>query len=178
MSDASSLLSNLTISLRQRSANPATLAITVNNANSVPVTFLAWDSPLDPLVLRLGALSITPEGSPEELDIPRVKVARATPPGDDALVELAAGATSEENVVELAEAVAGWRRQRQRQRQRGEGGRGGGSWRASLRCKGRWRAVWAGTRAGLGAERRALMGAGEDAFSGAFESEAVEITVE
>lgn len=166
MADASKLLANLAISVHQISTSPATLGISVSNNNSVPVTFLTWDSPLDPLVLQLGALSITPSGSSTELDIPQIKVARRTPPGEESLVELAAGATSEENVVELKEMIVGKQLREQ------------GASRATLRCRGMWRAVWAEKKESLGAEKLELMGGDDDAASGEFETEAVEITVE
>lgn len=179
MADTSSLLSNLSISLQQKSVHPALVGITVTNNNAVPVTFLKWDSPLDPLVLQLGALSITftPSSSSgisssaqvEELDIPQIKVARRAPPGDESLVELDAGAASEENAVELKDVMVG-----KPLRELG----GGGDGKVTVKCKGRWRAVWAEKKAGLGEERRKLMGADDDAVSGEFESEAVEMTVE
>lgn len=164
MADTSKLLSNLAISLRQTSTNPATLGITVTNNNSVPVTFLTWDSPLDPLVLQLGALSITPSGSSTELDIPQIKVARRAPPGEDTLVELDAGATSEESLVELKEIFVG-------KKLREQGGKG------SLKCKGKWRAVWAQKKEKVTAEQLASQGGDDDAVSGEFETDAIEITV-
>lgn len=166
MADVGNLLSNLAISLQQKSVSPALLGITISNNNSVPVTILKWDSPLDPSVLQLGALSITPSGSSTELDIPQIKIGRRSPPGDDSLVELDAGATSEENVVELKDMFVG-----KPLREHGGG-------KASLKCRGTWRAVWGLKKAGVGQEKRELMGADDDAFSGEFESEAVEITVE
>lgn len=166
MADASKLLSNLNISLKQKSTNPTTVAITVTNNNSGPVTFLRWDSPLDPNLLQLGGLSVTHLATSKEVDIPQIKIGRRTPPGDESLVEIGAGATSDENVVELKEMVVG-----KKLRELGGG-------KASLRCKGPWRAAWAEKRDDLGPERREAMEADESAVSGTFESEAVEVSTD
>lgn len=161
----SNVLSNLTISLRQISSDPITLAVTVKNNNASPVTILTWDSPLDPLALQLGTLAITPDGSSSPLDIPIIKVSRKLPPGEDSLVELDAGQTSRENVVVLKEMVVG----KQLRETNTE--------KVSVKCKGQWRAVWATSRKDLDAESIQGMGTDERALPGEFESEAFDVVV-
>lgn len=163
-----SLLSNLKISIRQvSSSSPVSIAITVKNTNSHPVTILPWDSPLDPLALQLGAISVTPPGSSTPLDIPTIKVNRKLPAGDDFLVEIGAGETSPENVVELKEIFVG---QKLRELQ---------VKKALVKCKGQWRAVWAVPKKELSPETIEGMGVGDDtAASGNFESEEFEFVLQ
>lgn len=158
-----SLLSELIISVRKTSSDPPTLGVTVKNNNSVPVTILAWNSPLDPLALSLGVLSITPSGSSTPLDIPEIKVSRKFPPGEDALIELGAGETSKENELELKEMLVG-KELREKQVEK-----------ALVRCKGEWRAVWAMSRKDLDSESIEKMGTDEKASSGKYESDDFEI---
>lgn len=158
------LLSQLIISVRKTSSDPPTLGATVKNNNSVPVTIFAWDSPLDPLALSLGVLSITPSGSSTPLDIPEIKVSRKLPPGEDALIELGAGQTSKENELELKEMLVG-KELRERQVEK-----------ALVKCKGEWRAVWAMSRKDLDQESIEKMGTDEKASSGEYESDNFEIS--
>lgn len=158
-----SLLSELIISVRKTSSDPPALGVTVKNNNSVPVTILAWNSPLDPLALSLGVLSITPSGSSTPLDIPEIKVSRKFPPGEDALIELGAGQTSKENEVELKEMLVG-KELREKQVEK-----------AFVKCKGEWRAVWAVSRKDLDSESIEKMGTDEKASSGKYESDDFEI---
>lgn len=160
------LLSHLTISLRQVSSNPITLAITVQNDNAVPITLLTWDSPLDPLALQLGVLSITPSGSSTSLDIPTIKVSRKMPPGEDSLVEIPAGQVSKENVIVLKEMLVGNQLREMQVK------------KVSVECKGTWRAVWAASRGELQAENIERMGTDEGAVSGEFQSEVFDVMVE
>lgn len=158
-----SLLSELIISVRKTSSDPPTLGVIVKNNNSVPVTILAWNSPLDPLALSLGVLSITPSGSSTPLDIPEIKVSRKFPPGEDALIELGAGETSKENELELKEMLVG-KELREKQVEK-----------ALVKCKGEWRAVWAMRRIDLAPENIEKMGTDEKAMSGKYESDDFEI---
>lgn len=162
---SSAILSNLSISLRQTTSRPPTLAITVKNNNSVPVTILTWDSPLDPLALQLGAISITPSDSTTPLDIPTIQVSRKMPPGAESLVEIGAGETSDENVVELKEFFLGTQLRELKVET------------ATVRCKGRWRAVWTERKGELGPGRIEKMGAGGEAAEGDFESAALDLVL-
>lgn len=157
------LLSNLLISVRQTASDPPTLGVTVKNNNSAPVTILTWDSPLDPLALTLGALSITPSGSSTPLDIPLIKVNRKVPPGEDALVELGAGQTSKENQLVLKDVLVGDQVREMKVE------------KASGKCKGTWRAVWPLGREELDKETIEKMGFDDKAVSGEFESEAFDV---
>ncbi|KAJ4391042.1 hypothetical protein N0V93_004655 [Gnomoniopsis smithogilvyi] len=158
-----SLLSNLVISVRLISSDPPTLGLTVKNENSVPVTIFTWDSPLDPLALSLGVLSITPVGSSTPFKIPEIKVSRKFPPGEDALVELGAGQSSKENELVLKE-MLGAKELRERQVEK-----------ASVQCKGEWRAVWATSRKELDQESIERMGTDEKAASGKYQSDTFEV---
>lgn len=158
-----SILPNLIISVRLVSSDPPTLGLTVKNDNSVPVTIFTWDSPLDPLALSLGVLSVTPSGSSTKLHIPEIKVSRKFPPGEEALVELGPGQTSKENELVLKEMLGG-KELRERQVEK-----------ASVQCKGEWRAVWATTRKELDQESIERMGTDEKAATGEFQSDAFEL---
>ncbi|KAJ4420953.1 hypothetical protein N0V82_003995 [Gnomoniopsis sp. IMI 355080] len=163
MAGDDSLLSNLVISVRLTSSDPPTFGVTVKNDNSVPVTIFTWDSPLDPLALSLGVLSITPSGSSTPLDIPEIKISRKFPPGEDALMELGPGETSKENKLVLRE-MLGAKELRERQVEK-----------ALVQCKGEWRAVWAMSRKELDQESIEKMGTDEKAASGGYQSEVFEV---
>lgn len=160
----SDILSDLHVSLRQSSSkSPPAVTVKVTNNSPKPVTILTWESPLDPLALQLGLVSITPAGAPGPLDIPTLKVSRKLPPGEDSLVSLAPGESRESEVVfkELLvplEKVQGTK--------------------SSVKVKGRWGRVWLAPRDQLTQQAIAELGAEGGAVSGEFESEAVEIDVE
>ncbi|KAI1396680.1 hypothetical protein F4819DRAFT_474574 [Hypoxylon fuscum] len=162
MSDASSdVIAKLQVSVRQVSSSPPTLAIAVTNAHAGPVTILRWDSPLDPLALQLGVVSLARGGSDGgPVDIPTVQVRRMMPPGPDALVTVAAGQTREQ-LLELREPMVPLRALR------------GTSVRVA--CRGEWTGVWPREADAVSAEALGKAGASEDAQKGRFESEAVEI---
>lgn len=152
----------LHISLRQTATSPPAITITVTNTSPHPLTLLTWDSPLDPLALQLGLLNLTaPHPLLAVVDIPTVQVSRQRPPGDEALVALAAGETAENTIVVLKEAVVAEKNLK--------------GTRMRVALKGRWRAVWFKDKEALtAAERAQLVGA----TSGEFEADEIEIQVE
>lgn len=165
MSDVS-VANNLEVSLSQApsTGNPS-LSVTVKNTHpSTPLTLLTWDSPLDPLALQLGLVSVTPAGAPGPIDMPAIKVSRAMPPGADSLVTLRPGGSAS-SVVELRDAFVPkdtWAQ--------GE---------AKVSMKGSWAAVWPG----LGKDEllrdvkklSALGGGGDGVLTGEWESPTIGI---
>ncbi|KKY34267.1 hypothetical protein UCDDA912_g05756 [Diaporthe ampelina] len=165
MSDFS-VADNLEVSLSQASATATpSLSVSVKNTHpSTPLTLLKWDSPLDPVALQLGLVSVTPAGASAPIDMPTIKVSRAVPPGADELVTLRPG-ESAGCVVELRDMFVpqvAWAR--------GE---------AMVSMKGRWAAVWPGLGKDdlLGDLQKlsALGGGGDGVLTGEWESPAIGI---
>uniref|UniRef100_A0A8H7N2Z1 Uncharacterized protein n=1 Tax=Bionectria ochroleuca TaxID=29856 RepID=A0A8H7N2Z1_BIOOC len=102
------------------------IVATVTNDNAFPVSILKYEAPLDPLVLALGKLQITPAGADAPLDLPKIAVRRVWPPTRDQLVTLEPG-ESQQNPVQLREQVV------PPSDLTGE---------VSIQLKGRWQAVW------------------------------------
>lgn len=159
----SDILSDLNISLRQTSkSSPPVITIKVTNNSTKPVTILRWQSPLDPLALQLGLLSITPAGTSEPLDIPTIKVSRKLPPGEESLVSLAPG-ESRENEIVLKEMLVPLNRIKGK--------------KSSVKIKGRWDHVWLAPRDQLTKQATEELGTDGVAVSGEFQTEAIEIEV-
>ncbi|KAI2610803.1 uncharacterized protein GGS25DRAFT_480052 [Hypoxylon fragiforme] len=150
------------------------LALAVANTHPTDaVTVLTWDSPLDPLAVQLGVLTLTRTRTPkaeadtssskteageekeEQILIPTIQVRRKMPPGPESLVAIGAGQTREQ-VVELREPMVPVGKLKLR----GE--------RVRVVCKGLWRGVWRGERESVEGDKGELLGA-----KGEFESEAV-----
>ncbi|CAG9984787.1 unnamed protein product [Clonostachys byssicola] len=107
-------------------SSPPEIVATVTNDNAFPVSILKYESPLDPLVLALGKLQLTPAGADAPLDLPKIAVRRVWPPTRDQLVTLEPG-QSQQNPVPLREQVV------PPSDLVGE---------VSIELKGRWQAVW------------------------------------
>uniref|UniRef100_A0A0B7JJC1 Uncharacterized protein n=1 Tax=Bionectria ochroleuca TaxID=29856 RepID=A0A0B7JJC1_BIOOC len=107
-------------------SSPPEIVATVTNDNAFPVSILKYEAPLDPLVLALGKLQITPAGADAPLDLPKIAVRRVWPPTRDQLVTLEPG-ESQQNPVQLREQVV------PPSDLTGE---------VSIQLKGRWQAVW------------------------------------
>lgn len=81
------------------------LTITNTSRTSTPYTLLTWSSPFDPLVFRLGLLSLavvdTTTGTETETPIPinRIMLRRRTPPDADAYVVIEPGQSVTRSVV-------------------------------------------------------------------------------
>lgn len=159
----SDILSALHVTLTQASASPPAITITVINTSPQPLTLLTWDSPLDPLALQLGLLTITATDSSTTLDIPTMKVSRKLPPTDACLVGLAPGESLSNHVV-FREGLVPMEELKGKT--------------LSVKAKGRWTRVWLLAREELTAEMVEELGAGGNAVAGEFETDSIEIEVE
>ncbi|KAH7050125.1 hypothetical protein B0J12DRAFT_573339 [Macrophomina phaseolina] len=147
--------SHLHITLAQQSKSPPTVAVTVTNTHpSTPLTFVAWNTPLDPSALLLGTLVVTDARTGAQLNKDTIKVGRKTPPAADQFVTLAPGESKTQHFELEAPLVPLEGRDT-----------------VKVACRGAWGDVWPGERVGpeSWAERS---GKG---VSGEFESEAVEV---
>ncbi|CCF41634.1 hypothetical protein CH063_11856 [Colletotrichum higginsianum] len=158
---AGAVLSNLAIRIRQASTSPPTLALSVTNNHDAPLTILRWKTPLDPLAIQLGVLSITPEGKSEPLELPTVELRRIMPPPPQDLITLQPGERREQEVV-LKEPIVALD-------QLGK--------TARVAVKGKWQTVWPTTADKLSQETLEKLQFGDGVLTGEFESEAVDVTI-
>ena len=145
----------LSLQLSQTATSPPTIRVTVTNNNAGPVTILSYNSPLDDLALRVGLVTITPEGATQPLDLPLIKANRLWPPPKSALVGFAAGESHRSDIVLAGHGVP-------------EGKLGK---RASVKMAGTWHGVWA-------KDKDDVDGGGGDGYTGDFESNVLEIVAE
>jgi hypothetical protein len=165
-------LSNLHVSLSAPAppTSPPSFTVSLTNTSPNPLTILTWASPLDPLLIQLGLVTITPSGAPSPLDIPVVMLKRRMPPSPDALVTLEPGETVTRK-VEIGERFVGE-----------EELRGDGKGRLRVQVQGEWQAVWVGKRKEdvVGSESLDALGRGGEegeVLRGAFGSEVLEMEV-
>lgn len=158
----SDVVSGLEVILSQAStSSPPSLVATVKNTNSHAVAILPYDSPLDPLALQLGYVSVTPDGKDSPLEIAKIQVRRLWPPKRDQLIVIDAGAEAT-NKFELKPMVV----------PPGDLGK-----KAKVALTGSWSAVWAKKRDEVGdGELDDPQGSG--AARGSFESNVLEISVD
>ncbi|KAF1815636.1 hypothetical protein P152DRAFT_446681 [Eremomyces bilateralis CBS 781.70] len=90
-----------TVSLSTISSHPPQLRITLHNPSPNPLTFIRYNSPLDPDILTLGLVRITSLDG-EDVSIVAVHLNRMWPPDEADIVELGPG-NEERQVVGLAE---------------------------------------------------------------------------
>lgn len=154
-------LANLDVRIRQTSSSPPTLAFSVTNNHDTPLTILRWNTPLDPLAIRLGLVSITPEGKSEPIELPTIMLRRVMPPPQDALVTLQPGERREEEVV-LKEPIVPLD-------QLGK--------TARVAIKGKWGTVWPTTADKLSKENIEKLQFGDGVLTGEFDSEAVDVVI-
>lgn len=81
----------LTLAPTGGDADPWSIDATVTNNNDHPVTILNYNSPFDPLSLKLGLFKITPEDATEPIQYPTIAIRRIWPPRRDALVTIQPG---------------------------------------------------------------------------------------
>lgn len=161
-----SLADNLEVGLSQASAAATPrLSVSVKNTHpSTPLTLLNWDSPLDPLALQLGLVSVTAAGASAPIDMPTIKISRAMPPGADSLVTLRPG-ESASSVVELRDTFVPKETWAQG--------------KAKVSMKGHWAAVWPGLNKdellGNPEKLSALGGGGDSVLTGEWESATIDI---
>lgn len=158
---AGAVLSNLAVRIRQASTSPPTLALEVTNNHDAPLTILRWKTPLDPLAIQLGVLSITPEGKSEPLELPTVELRRIMPPPPQDLITLQPGERREQEVV-MKEPIVPLD-------QLGK--------TARVAVKGKWQTVWPTTADKLSQETLEKLQFGDGVLTGEFESEAVDVTI-
>lgn len=156
------LLSQLAVSLEQSSQDPIVITSTVRNNGTSPVTILTWNSPLDPLALQLGLLSITRHGESQPLDFPTIKISRKLPPEADSLITIEPGKSSSQD-IELREIIV------PREKLFAKGGK------ANILCQGQWTAVWPCRKESMEAEL-SEMGVGKAALTGPFQSASLEVS--
>ncbi|OHE95462.1 hypothetical protein CORC01_09195 [Colletotrichum orchidophilum] len=163
-SESSSFLDNLELSLSQSGTSPPKISVLVKNTHpDTPVTFLKWNSPLDPAALALGQVSIQPAGAFKPIEAHAIMIKRKMPPGAESLVTLRPGESADQ-VVELREPrVPGYVLE---------------AGKAKVAMKGRWMAVWPGmtTEEVLQSpETLRSVGAGAGSLIGEWETETIEV---
>ncbi|KAH7175441.1 hypothetical protein EDB81DRAFT_769825 [Dactylonectria macrodidyma] len=154
-------ISGIRVSLKQKSTSPPTVIVQVTNTNSEPVTFLSYGSPLDGLAVQLGLLSITPDGAAVPLEIPILEVQRKWPPQAESLITIAPGQSQQQDLVIKDTIVS----------PEDVGAR------AIVQLKGKWQAVWGKAKEDISNEAMEKAGIADDAYSGLFLSNELEIEV-
>ncbi|KAF1927749.1 uncharacterized protein M421DRAFT_421592 [Didymella exigua CBS 183.55] len=100
MSQTSSEIPGLSISLAQVSADPPTLRITLKNENEdTPYTLLKWDTPMDDAALNTGVFKITNADSGAEVEQLIMQIRRRMPPGQSQLAGVRPGEEEHLDVV-------------------------------------------------------------------------------
>ncbi|KAK7921436.1 hypothetical protein PG985_009458 [Apiospora marii] len=152
-SATTSMASNLEVSIRH--AGEHKLALAVTNTGDKPLNVLTWNSPLDPLALKLGLVELVPAGSSsaEPIQMHTIQIRRKMPPEADSVVTIQAG-EKQENVLELGEPVV------PADKLRGK---------MTVRCKGAWMGVWGADD--FKAEELKKIGSAEETRFGDFEAE-------
>lgn len=99
MSQSSSEVPGLSISLAQVSKDPPTLRVTLKNDHKdTPYTILKWGTPLDAAALNTGVFRITDADSGAEVEQTTLQIRRRMPPGQSQLAGVKPG---EEEHVEV-----------------------------------------------------------------------------
>ncbi|KAF9870634.1 hypothetical protein CkaCkLH20_11940 [Colletotrichum karsti] len=154
-------LSKLTVRIRQSSTSPPTLTLSVTNDHTSPLTILRWNTPLDPVALAVGVLSVTPEGEDTPLELDLIALKRLMPPPEDDIVTLHPGESREQEVV-LREPALPFDKLGKKPR---------------IAAKGKWQTVWPTTADKLSKETIEKLQFGDGVLSGDFETEAIEVTL-
>ncbi|KAI0814304.1 hypothetical protein GGR55DRAFT_631312 [Xylaria sp. FL0064] len=160
-----SFLKYLQLRITQSTVSLHTISVSVTNTHpSAPVTFLKWNSPLDPAALGLGLVRVIPAGATEPIHIEAIKISRLMPPKSDSLVTLQPG-DSASSTVELRGPIVPdslW-----------------DAGPAKVAMKGRWMAVWPELTKEdllLDVEKLRSVGAGVGSLVGEWESECIEVS--
>ncbi|KAJ4993202.1 hypothetical protein SVAN01_01177 [Stagonosporopsis vannaccii] len=99
MSQTSSEVPGLSLSLAQVSKNPPTLRVTLRNDNADSTyTLLKWGTPLDDAALNTGVFKITNADSGAEVEQTILQIRRRMPPGQSQLASVQPG---EEHSIEV-----------------------------------------------------------------------------
>lgn len=153
-------LSKLKVRIHQTSTSPPTVTLSVTNDHTSPLTVLRWNTPLDPLALAVGVLSVTPEGEDAPLELDLIALRRLMPPPADDIVTIQPGESREQEVV-LRETALPFDRLGKTPR---------------VAAKGKWQVVWPTTADKLSEETLEKLQFGDGVLSGDFETEAIEVT--
>lgn len=154
-------LSKLEVAIRKSSETPPKISLSVTNTHDKPLTILTWNTPLDPLALKLGLLSFTPDGASEPLEIPSIQIRRKMPPGSDSLVTIQPGETKEQE-LKLAEPIIPLSKL--------EG-------KVSITCEGRWMGAWQSEAKDISEGDLDQLGTGPLALTGSFTAKPVVIVL-
>ncbi|KAI5464869.1 hypothetical protein BGZ63DRAFT_440188 [Mariannaea sp. PMI_226] len=154
-------LPGITVSLKQKSTSPPTISVMVSNKNAEPVTFLSYSSPLDELALQLGLFTIVSDGGRTPVDIPVVEIQRKWPPDSNSFITIAPGEGRQQDVV-LKEVIVS--------------PESVGS-KATVQLNGKWQAVWGKAKESISKESLQKAGIAEDAYSGDFVSNKLDIVI-
>lgn len=93
-------LPGLELSLSQKSRDPPTLLVTVeNNHSDTTYTVLKWNTPLDLYALDAGVFNIVDETSHREIEQAIIHITRKMPPPPNQLLTLAPGMREEVEIV-------------------------------------------------------------------------------
>ena len=143
-------------------SSPPTMVITVTNTNMDPISILTYESALDRAALQLGLINITPFHADKPIDIARIAIRRVWPPTRDSLVTILPG-ESASNEIELNPMVVP-------PEDLGK--------RAKVLLKGTWQAVWPKCKEDISDSSLNDPIGSPDAFSGTFESNELEVSVD
>ncbi|TFB07378.1 putative secreted protein [Trichoderma ghanense] len=154
-------IDRLRVAIKQTKISPPTITSTVFNDNPYPVTILVYNSPLDTAAPTIGLLTITPDGSAQPLELPRIQLRREWPPKTESLVQIGPGESQSAEIV-LKEFITSQLEKK-----------------ASVVLKGNWHMVWNKQKDEITVEmlEQAQQQPNPDMFTGAFSTESLEITV-
>lgn len=100
MSQTSSEIPGLSLSLAQVSRDPPTLRVTLKNDNSDSTyTLLKWGTPLDDAALNTGVFKVTDADSGAEIEQAILQIRRRMPPGQSQLTSVQPGGEESVEVV-------------------------------------------------------------------------------
>ncbi|KAI9151601.1 hypothetical protein HJFPF1_08808 [Paramyrothecium foliicola] len=159
--NTASLVDGLAVALKQSDTSPPTITVTVTNKNPEAVTFVSYESPLDPIAFQLGLLSITPAGKSEPLDYPTIQARRRWPPTAEELISIAPGDSKESQIVIRENIVP--------KEDLGS--------KASVQLKGTWMKVWAQAKSESVISSLENGSSSPDVFSGTYESDALIVNI-
>lgn len=154
-------LSKLALRIRQTSEKPPSLSFSVENKHDAPLTILRWNTPLDPLAIQVGLVSITPEGKSEPIEVHTVQLRRIMPPRPEDLVTLQPGESQEQEII-LKEPIVALDSLGKT---------------ARVAVKGKWQVVWPTTADKLSQATLEKLQFGEGVLTGEFESETIDVTI-
>ncbi|OTA08553.1 hypothetical protein A9Z42_0002510 [Trichoderma parareesei] len=155
-------IDRLRVTIAQSKTSPPTITSTVFNGSPNPVTVLLYNSPLDTAAPTIGLLTITPDGSAQPLELPRVELRREWPPKPESLIQIGPSESQSADIV-LKEFITS---------QLGK--------KASVVLKGSWDMVWNKQKDDVTAEmlEQAQKQPNPDIFTGTFSTDSLEITID